>query len=658
MRQHNRRAYRAARGSIARWALLFILLCAACSGGNPPTTTPPRAPTILPTTPAERNATSVPTIEGGVSEGVHATGADAWQAAGITGKGVRVGIIDTGFLDDARLLGTATVTARSFRADGLIADSPATADTVHGTACAEIVHEMAPDAALYLAATDTTGSFLAAMQWLITDAHVAIITTSLGFYGDYPTDGSSELARAVDAAKAAGVFFVKSAGNFADKHYGATFIDTDGDGFHDFPGGTAKNGMTVRLTGDPFEIFLNWDDWQRPHVNYDLFLMNSAGREAARSDTDQARTGKRPVEHIMGILPAGTYTLKVKKVNARDPNLPLNLIIRGGTPEQTTPEGSITVPGDARGAVAVAAVNVRTNGVEPFSSHGPTLDGRAKPEIGAPDNVMSRAYASVGVTTFLGTSAAAPHLGGAAALYKQAVPDATPDAILTFLTQHAGAPQGNERGTNITGSGRLVLGTPPGSTNQAPAPSASAAPPRTSLHPGRLFMDDFSSPTTGLPSSGYVGGGYRATVDASTLTTFVYPAPLPASDATYEVQARKTGGAEDTEMGLVVRRVDDKNALYFVVANDGAFNILTKVNGSTRSLTGGWQPGAAIAAGGMNSLRVEAVGGVYAFVVNGHLVSHVAITDDGEPATFGFLAGGGRRAGGEVTFTSYAVTAP
>ena len=97
--------------------------------------------------------------------------------------------------------------------------------------------------------------------------------------------------------------------------------------------------MAVRLTSDPFEIFLNWDDWQRPHINYDLFLMNSAGQEAARSDTDQARTGKRPVEHIMGTLPAGTYTLKIKKVNARDPDVPLNLIIRGGTPELATPDG-------------------------------------------------------------------------------------------------------------------------------------------------------------------------------------------------------------------------------------------------------------------------------------------------------------------------------
>ena len=604
------------------------------------------------------SATSVIPIAGGVSEGVHATGADAWQAAGITGKGVKVGIIDTGFIDYAQQLGAATVTARSFRDDELLADSPASADTVHGTACAEIVHEMAPDAALFLAATDTTGSFLAAVQWLIKDVHVSIITTSLGFYGDYPTDGSSDQARAVDMAKAAGVFFVKSAGNLATMHYGAAFIDTDKNGFHDFPSAATKNGMAVRLTSDPFEIFLNWDDWQRPHINYDLFLMNSAGREAARSDTDQARTGKRPVEHITGTLPAGTYTLKIKKVNAQDPDVPLNIIIRGGTPELATPDGSITVPGDARGAVAVAAINVRTDGVESFSSHGPTLDGRAKPEMGAPDNVMSRAYASVGVTAFLGTSAAAPHIGGAAALYKQAVPNATPDAILAFLRQHAAMPQGTS-GANISGSGRLALGAPPGKeTIPPPAPSAISAPARTPPHPGRLFMDDFSAPTSGLPLQGYVGNSYRVTADASALISLAYPAPLPATDATYEVQARKTGGADDTVMGLVVRRTDERNALYFVVANDGAFNILTKVNGSMQSLSGGWQTTKAIVAGGTNQLRVVATGGVYTFDVNGQALSHVTVSDNGEPATFGFLAGGGRRASGDVTFTSYMVNAP
>lgn len=550
--------------------------------------------------------------------------------------------------------------ARSFRSDELIEDRTTDSDTIHGTACAEIVREMAPDAELYLAATDTPGSFVAAMQWLVGTVGVSVITTSLGFYGDYPTDGTSELAQAVDKAKAAGVFFVKSAGNFADKHYAATFADTDRDGFHDFAGGKTKDSMTVRIQGDPFEIYLNWDDWKQTHINYDLLLYNSAGQEAARGDIDQARTGKRPVEHITGTLPPGAYTLKVRKVNAQDPDLPMNLIIRGAQPEQTTPDGSLTVPGDARGAVAIAAINVRTDTVESFSSHGPTLDGRAKPDLGAPDRVTSGAYATVGVASFLGTSAAAPHVGGAAALYKQAYPDATPDAILAFLASHAGAPQGKERGENVTGSGRLSLGAAPTNTssNAASKPAATVAPAGPASRSGLVFTDDFSSPKSGLPSRGYVEGSYRINADASALTVLTYPNDLSASNAVYAVQARKTAGADDGVMGLVVRRTDDRNALSFVIANDGAFNVLAKVNGGTRSLTGGWQPSAVIMRGGINTLRVEATGTTYLFIVNGTVMTRVTVADFENRGGYGLLAGGGQRAGSEITFTNYTVTIP
>lgn len=652
MNQQRAQWYGRARACRFRWFLLLTLLCAACSAGAASTATP-RPPTANPA-----RATRMPPMTGTVSEGVHETGADGWQAVGITGKGVRVGIIDTGFINYARVLDGATVTARSFREDSLIEDSPTTADTVHGTACAEIVHEMAPDAALFLAATDTPGSFLAAMQWLIGTAHVSVITTSLGFYGDYPTDGSSELAQAVDTAKAAGVFFAKSAGNFAEKHYGAIFTDTDGDGFHDFPGGKTKNGMAVKMTGAPFEIFLNWDDWKQPHVNYDLYLFNSAGQEAARSDTDQARTGKRPVEHIVGTLPAGTYTLKIRKVNPRDPDLPMQMIIQGGQAEQTTADGSITVPGDARGAVAVAAIDVHTERVEPFSSHGPTMDGRAKPDLGAPDRVANGAYASVGVETFLGTSAAAPHVGGAAALYKQIVPDATPDAILTFLAQHVATPQGPARGANITGSGRLNLGAPPSSAANPITAQPVASPAPTPPPSGMRFTDDFTSAASGLPAQGYIGSAYRVTADASALAVLPYPMLLPAGDAVYDVEARKTGGADDAMMGLVVRRADERNMLSFVIANDGAFNVLAKENGSTHSLTNGWQPNGAIVLSGTNTLHVEATGGTYSFSANGHLLTRVTVAESGTPGAFGLLAAGGKQMSGEITFTHFTVTAP
>lgn len=183
-------------------------------------------------------------------------------------------------------------------------------------------------------------------------------------------------------------------------------------------------------------------------------------------------------------------------------------------------------------------------------------------------------------------------------------------------------------------------------------------PARTLPQPGRLFADNFSSATSGLPLSGYVSNGYRMTADANTLSTVAYPAPLPAGDATYEVQARKTSGADDTIIGLVVRRADDQDALYFVVADDGAFNILMKVKGSMRSLSSGWHTSSAIAAGATNDLLVQVVGSVYTFMVNGRMLSHVPITDNDAPASFGFLTGGGRQTGGEVIFMNYVVTTP
>src|SRR3954451_7015232 len=57
--------------------LLLLLLCVACSSGSGQPKPSATAAVV--------NATPVP---GAISEGVHVTGADAWQVAGITGKGV------------------------------------------------------------------------------------------------------------------------------------------------------------------------------------------------------------------------------------------------------------------------------------------------------------------------------------------------------------------------------------------------------------------------------------------------------------------------------------------------------------------------------------------------------------------------------------------
>lgn len=600
------------------------------------------------------------------SEGVEITGASVWHAAGITGRGVRVGVVDLGFTRYPEVLGTQGITARSFREDGKL-EPPPGPDAMHGTACAEIVREMAPDAELALAAAgDTPGGFIAAIKWLTQVAGARVVTTSIGFVGDFPTDGTSDLARAVDEARAAGVVFVKSAGNLGQGQYRAPFVDTDGDGLHDFPGTANRNGLRVATGGGPLRLWLNWDDWAQPRINYDLYVYDSAGAEVAKSTETQGRGGKRPVESLVIPAAKGEYTVRVRKVNAGDPDVPLTLIVGPGAAlELSGAEGTITVPGDARGAVTVGAVDWHDGAVPRYSSRGPTLDGRPKPELGGPEGVWSAAHALIGAApAFSGTSAAAPHVAGAAALVLSTDPAAAPDAVRDLLVSRA-APLGG-MGNAVTGAGsgagRLDLGAPPPPEARAKPlpmnpPAVTAAPART-VNRDESFADDFTDTNGGLPMPGYRNGTYRIAADANALLSQFYPIEVAAPDATYTVTARRVGGAGDVPMGLIVRARDRDNYLLFVATNDGTFNVFARVNGSLRALLNAWTPSDAIRRDGPNRLEVQATGTRFAFSVNGRVLTVLEITDIWPTGGCGFAGGGGIGAGGEVAFTGYRVTAP
>ncbi|GEM_PF-1842005 len=637
--------------------------------------TPITTPSTTPTAPPTRSSKSDPT--GGKSEGVASTGADKWQEAGITGKGVKVGVIDLAFNTYTQFLGNATVTTKSFRSDGQI-EELTDKGLIHGTACAEIVHEMAPDAALYLAAFQTPNEYIAAIRWLTYTVGVSTISSSISFPGQYAADDTNRLSMEIDRARAAGVFFATSAGNQANGligtdtfqgHFGARFTDNDKDGFHDFPGAKNKNGLIMRVGSGSFQLVLNWDDWKQPHVNYDLFLFDKNGKEVGRSDDNQATGRKTPVEEIDGKLPAGDYLVKVKKVNPSDPDLPFNLFFKEAFLEQVTAANSLSTPSDAKGAVTVAAINVRTSRVESFSSQGATLDGRKKPDVSGPDNTSSFAFASIGNATFFGTSAATPHVAGAAALFMQAFPDATPDTTLRFLDDHAKKPQGTPSGDNITGAGLLFLDAVPTNASTRPAPSRSVgaatpaatrsttaqAQPTSGLSGGATFVDNFTSPVTGLPPQGYQNGEYRVHGDAGTLTSLDYPKTVrDVAAETYEVEARAVSSAADAMMGLQVRRLDKDNYLLFVISNDGGFAVFARVNGSLQAIgTGGTSP--AIKANAPNALRVSIAGTKFVFAVNGQVLTQFDITDIWTQGAFGFVAGGGNTESAEVAFTSYRV---
>ena len=107
------------------------------------------------------------------------------------------------------------------------------------------------------------------------------------------------------------------------------------------------------------------------------------------------------------------------------------------------PPVSIDTPADAIDAFTVGAVsfnNTATNYsddfLEVFSSQGPTDDGRLKPEICGPDGTLTHQNALT-AGGFFGTSAATPHVAGAAALLLEQTPSLTVDQLRQKLIDNA-----------------------------------------------------------------------------------------------------------------------------------------------------------------------------------------------------------------------------
>ena len=377
----------------------------------------------------------IPVVLDVTSQGVAATRADQLLGSGTgyrpSATPIRVGVLDLGFEGYERLLGNelpASVTARSFHSAGIGGGN------VHGAACAEIVHDMAPDAELFLANFDSAISHGEAVDWLI-EQQVDVISYSIGWFNAGPGDGRGFINDHVRRALNAGIQWVGAAGNEADRHWEATFSDTDGDGFHNYTPSDEGNTVTLRA-GDTFIVYLSWDDWFQSDQDYDLYIVDSqSGGIVAGSDNFQ--TGSQPPTEAAGFIAprSGNYFVEIRRFNAsRNVRLEafFDIISAQGAVQYIVPAGSLTNPADTDGAIAVGA-NYWANGVgEPFSSQGPTSDGRTKPDLSAPDGVDSASYGALGLP-FYGTSAATPHVAGAIALLKSRFGIFTLDQIVEIL---------------------------------------------------------------------------------------------------------------------------------------------------------------------------------------------------------------------------------
>jgi len=366
-----------------------------------------------------------PTPDEYVSEGVHAIGADLWHnltTYRMTPRNVKIAILDAGFKGYTGLLGSdlpTSVAARSFRTDGDIF-----ADQVHGTACAEIVHDMAPNASLYLVNSSNEVTFGNAVDYLV-GQNVDIISYSMGWFNAGAGNGTGPICETVSRATNQGILWANSAGNYAEAHWEGTFSDSDNDRFLNFSGIDEIIDFYVP-SYTAVSVFLNWDDWgiwngssySGSNQDYDLALWYWTGSNWIFVDASVGwQDGSQwPVEAIGGwYSTVGTYWgVSIYKYRSTR-NCKHELFVLGNSQpvEYHVDAGSISIPSDLPAAMATGAISWSDDSYHYYSSRGPTHDGRTKPDYCAPSGVSTSSY---GTRSFFGTSASAPHLAGALGL--------------------------------------------------------------------------------------------------------------------------------------------------------------------------------------------------------------------------------------------------
>ena len=404
-----------------------------------------------------------PHIEAIASEGVALTGASLYQASGYTGSGVRVAVIDLGFagLSDAIAAGVlpSSVIPVDCAGGECTPTNFALEEEPHGTAVAEIVHEMAPGAQLYLIKVGDGLDLKSAKDYCIANG-IRVINHSVGWFISNFYDGTCWFDNSVciaDHAYKNGILWVNAMGNAAMRHYEATFSDSDGDRLHNVTPGS--NFISLHAgEGDPIIALLTWDAWPATSQDYDLLLFDSSLNMVASSISVQ-NGSQPPQEEVVYVTPAaGTYYLAVKNASATS-NLRFSIFTFYHDLDPHVASSSLASPADAAGVMTVAAVNYAhwsTGPQESFSSQGPTTDGRMKPEISGPDGNSSFIYPPP--EGFLGTSAASPHVAGAAALILSNNPTFTVSQLWNFLTSTA-IDMGSPGWDPIFGYGRVNLST-------------------------------------------------------------------------------------------------------------------------------------------------------------------------------------------------------
>jgi hypothetical protein len=408
-----------------------------------------------------------------ISEGVNLMNADHWQESDYLGNGIKIAVIDAGFskLTEAQNNGDipASYISHDFTGTGLETSSE------HGTAVAEAIFDIVPQAQLYLYKISDITDIENAKDSCKTNG-IDIINHSMGWVntGGY-YNGEGIICAIANDAIANGITWINAAGNWAETHYRSVFT-ADQYNYHTF-----NIGVNINLLGlspysawlhDPGEtiiISLNWDAYPVTNKDYNLYLLqysDSGWVEVANSTQNQTGTTS-PEEFITYVNQdtGGIYGVLVEKASVAT-DVDFTLFSLGRSFAYHTSQYSITDPATASDVVSVGAISRNKYSAGPqenFSSQGPTTDGRIKPDIAAPDNCNSYVYGY-----WTGTSLSSPHVAGVCALIKSRFPEYNSDQVVNYLYNECAVDLGTTGKDNIYGWGKLVMPDPISVTINSP----------------------------------------------------------------------------------------------------------------------------------------------------------------------------------------------
>ena len=341
-----------------------------------------------------------------------------------------------------------------------------------GTAMAEIVHDVAPGAQIFFGYFGmnfggTALDFNAAVNCLA--LHTDVVVDDLGWFNSGPDDGTSLVSANTSAALNSPANPIRgyytAVANQAQDHYRGAYVDS---GYHvgnlsgdwweldRFQGGggttdagyglqcsaSVRCGDTIQVApGASFTVLVQWNDPYGSSANdYDLLVQDNTAATVALASADrQTGAGSDPTESFSVVNNHGVATVyniligKYKNLAATR-TFDMFILCSGcyafstGLPapdnyaahNYNTLAGSVPNQSDATGGVvSVGAISAADspgyNVIEGYSSRGPTADARTKPDVAAIDCVAITGAAGF-YNPFCGSSAAAPHAAGIAAL--------------------------------------------------------------------------------------------------------------------------------------------------------------------------------------------------------------------------------------------------